>query len=161
MAIAVAWDGDRGGMGWRPIVRAVLERKSLELGRLLKTLVHESAAPLRAVETTFATDATGFATSTYARWFDEKYGAEKRCQRWIELHAQVGTVTNVIASVAAAESSVGDSVMLAPVLASSVARRSDVRDLSADKAYLSNDNTDGDRGRDAGPWGRPLPAASR
>ena len=61
-----------------------------ELEPLLKTLVHESAAPLRAVETTFATDATGFATSTYARWFDEKYGQEKRCQRWIKLHAQVG-----------------------------------------------------------------------
>lgn len=75
-----------------------------ELAPLLKALVHESAAPLRAVETTFATDATGFATNTYARWFDEKYGTEKRCQRWIKLHAQVGTITNVIASVEATES---------------------------------------------------------
>jgi hypothetical protein len=89
-----------------------------EMGPLLKTLVHESAAPLRAVETTFATDSTGFATSTYARWFDEKYGHEKKCQRWIKLHAQVGTVTNVIASVEATESGVGDSVMLAPLLKS-------------------------------------------
>jgi hypothetical protein len=48
-----------------------------ELAPLLKTLVHESAAPLRAVETTFATDSTGFATSTYARWFDEKYAARR------------------------------------------------------------------------------------
>ncbi|HWO22347.1 MAG TPA: transposase [Kofleriaceae bacterium] len=111
-----------------------------ELAPLLKALVHESAAPLRAVETTFATDSTGFATSTYARWFDEKYGHEKRCQRWIKLHAQVGTITNVIASVEATESSVGDSVMLEPLLASSVARGFNVRELSADKAYLSNDN---------------------
>lgn len=110
------------------------------MGSLLKALVHEAAAPLRAVETTFAIDSTGFATSTYARWFDEKYGAEKRCQRWIKLHAQVGTVTNVIASVEATESTVGDSVMLAPLLASSVARGFNVRELSADKAYLSNDN---------------------
>jgi len=35
-----------------------------ELAPLLKALVYESAAPLRAVETTFATDSTGFATST-------------------------------------------------------------------------------------------------
>jgi Transposase DDE domain/SWIM zinc finger len=110
-----------------------------ELAPLLKALVHESAAPLRAVETTFAIDATGFAASTYARWFDEKYGQEKRCQRWIKLHAQVGTVTNVIASVAATESTVGDSVMQ-PLLASSVARGFQVREVSADKAYLSNDN---------------------
>jgi transposase len=111
-----------------------------ELAPLLKALVHESAAPLRAIETTFATDSTGFATATYARWHDEKYGGEKKCQRWIKLHAQVGTVTNVIASVEATESTVGDSVMLAPLLASSVERGFNVQELSADKAYLSNDN---------------------
>ncbi len=114
--------------------------ESPTMGPLLKTLVHEAAAPLRAIETTFATDSTGFATNTYARYFDEKYGGEKKCQRWIKLHAQVGTVTNVIASVEATESTVGDSVMLAPLLASSVARGFNVRELSADKAYLSNEN---------------------
>ena len=76
------------------------------------------------METAFAIDSTGFATNTYARWFDEKYGTEKRSQRWIKLHAQVGTVTNVIASVEAIESTVGNSVMLAPLLASSVVRGS-------------------------------------
>lgn len=59
-------------------------------------------------------------------------------RRRFRLHAQVGTFTNVIASVEATESSVGDSVMLAPLLASSVERGFDVRELSADKA--SNDN---------------------
>lgn len=110
-----------------------------ELAPLLKTLVHESAAPLRAVETTFATDSTGFATNTYSRWFDEKYGAEKKCQRWIKLHAQVGTLTNVIASVEATESNVGDAVMLEPLLKSSVERGFTVKELCADKAYLSNE----------------------
>lgn len=102
--------------------------------------MHESAAPLRAVETQFATDATGFATSTYARWHDEKYGGERRCQRWIKLHAQVGTVTHVIASVAATESTIGDAPMLEPLLRSSVERGFVVKELSADKAYLSNEN---------------------
>jgi transposase len=111
-----------------------------ELAPLLKMLVHESAAPLRAVETTFATDSTGFATNTYARWYDEKFGGEKKCRHWIKLHAQVGTFTNVIASVEATESNVGDPVMLKPLLDSSVERGFDVRELSADKAYLSNDN---------------------
>lgn len=110
-----------------------------DLAPLLKTLVHESAAPLRAVETAFATDSTGFATNTYARWYDEKFGGEKKCQRWIKLHAQVGTATHVIASVEATESNVGDAVMLAPLLASSVERGFNVKELSADKAYLSNE----------------------
>ena len=132
---------ERGLMSKVPSYNSVARYlESAELAPLLKTLVHESAAPLRAVETTFATDSTGFATNTYARWFDERYGGEKKCQRWIKLHAQVGTVTNVIVSIEATESTVGDSVMLSPLLASSVARGFLLKELSADKAYLSNDN---------------------
>jgi transposase len=131
-----------------------------ELAPLLKMLVHESAAPLRAVETTFAIDSTGFATNTYSRYFDAKYGHEKKCQRWIKLHAQVGTITNVIASVEATESTVGDSVMLAPLLASSVERGFDMREVSADKAYLSNDNLTAIEAAGAVPY-IPLKANSR
>jgi transposase len=130
------------------------------MGALLKTLVHEAAAPLRAVETTFAIDSTGFATNTYARYFDEKYGGEKKCQRWIKLHAQVGTITNVIASVEATESGVGDVTMLQPLLVSSVERGFDVRELSADKAYLSNDNLTAIEAVGAVPY-IPLKANSR
>ncbi len=132
---------DRGLVEKAPSYNSVfryLERD--DMAPLLKALVHEAAAPLKAIETTFATDSTGFATNTYARWFDEKYGGEKKCQQWIKLHAQVGTVTNVIASVEATESTVSDSTMLVPLLASSVARGFNVKELSADKAYLSNDN---------------------
>jgi transposase len=131
---------DKGFVARAPSYNSVfryLERA--DLTPLIKALVHESAAPLRAVETTFATDSTGFATNTYARWFDEKYGGEKKCQRWIKLHAQVGTATQVIASVEATESTVGDALMLEPLLKSSVERGFDVKELSADKAYLSND----------------------
>jgi hypothetical protein len=65
-----------------------LERE--DMAPLLKTLVQEAALPLKAIETTFAIDSTGFATNTFARWFDEKYGGEKKCQRWVKAHAQVG-----------------------------------------------------------------------
>ena len=51
-----------------------------ELAPLLKALVQEAAMPLRALETSFAVDSTGFATNTYSRWFDAKYGEEKRCR---------------------------------------------------------------------------------
>ncbi|HEY4238796.1 MAG TPA: transposase [Kofleriaceae bacterium] len=110
------------------------------LAPLLKALVHEAASPLRAIETQFATDSTGIATSTYARWYDEKYGGEKKQQRWLKLHAQVGTITNAIVSVEVTGNDVGDSPMLAPLLASSVERGFNVEELSADKAYLSNEN---------------------
>jgi transposase len=152
---------DRGLVEKAPAYNTLFKyAERAELEPLLKTLVHESAAPLRALETTFATDSTGFATSTYARWFDEKHGGEKRCQRWIKLHAQVGTVTNVIASVEATESGVGDAVMLTPLLNSSVARGFNVRELSADKAYLSNDNLTAIEAANAVPY-IPLKANSR
>jgi transposase len=133
--------GERGLVGKVAAFNSInryMERTDME--PLLRTLVHESAAPLVAIESAFATDSTGFATNTYARWFDHKYGGEKKSQRWIKLHAQVGTVTNVIASVAATESTIGDAPMLAPLLASSIERGFNVQELSADKAYLSNGN---------------------
>jgi transposase len=131
----------KGLMAKAPSYNSVFRyMESEDLAPLLKTLVHESAAPLRAVETTFATDSTSFATNIYARWFDEKYGQEKRSQCWIKLHAQIGTVTNVIASVEVTESNVGDVGVLAPLLKSSVECGFTVKELSADKAYLSNEN---------------------
>ncbi len=66
----------------------------------------------------------------------------------------------MIASVEATESTVGDSVMLAPLLASSVARGFDVRELSADKAYLSNGNLTAIEAAGAVPY-IPLKANSR
>jgi transposase len=103
-------------------------------------LVQEAAVPLRELETAFAIDSTGFATSSYANWHDEKYGGQRRCQKWIKLHAQVGTLTNAIVAVEATESTVGDPTMLEPLLRASVQRGFDVREVSADKAYLSNSN---------------------
>jgi transposase len=116
----------------------IIERPDLRI--LFKVLVEESAAPLKAIERTFAADSTGFATNTYSRWFDHKYGEEKRQQRWVKLHAMVGTVTNVITAAEVTESNVGDSPMLAPVAERTKANGFDMREVSLDKAYLSHDN---------------------
>ena len=45
---------------------------------VLTRLVQQSALPLRCVETTFAADSTGFSTSRFVRWYDEKYGVAAR-----------------------------------------------------------------------------------
>src|SRR5580692_3251752 len=78
---------------YNTIFRCIEDEK---ISPLLKTLVDESSKPLRAVEKTFAVDSTGFATQTYVRWFDYRYGEEKRAQRWVKLHASVGTAATVI-----------------------------------------------------------------
>jgi transposase len=116
----------------------VIERPDLR--PLFKILVEESAAPLKAVERTFAVDGTGFSTNTYSRWFDHKYGEEKKVQRWVKAHAMVGTVTNVITSIEVTEGNVHDSPMFAPLVNQTRVNGFDVREVSADKAYLSHEN---------------------
>ena len=106
---------------------------------LLEKLVDESARPLAAVETTLAPDATGFATQTYVRWMDVKYGA-KQVRRVIKAHAMAGTLTNIITAVVVTEGTVNDSPMLGELLERTVASGFDVREVCADKAYLSHAN---------------------
>jgi SWIM zinc finger len=62
----------------------------------LYQLIERSALPLRPVETTFAPDSTGFSTSRFVKWFDEKYGQERSGREWVKAHVMTGTKTNVI-----------------------------------------------------------------
>ena len=57
---------------------------------LLRSLIAASASPLKAVEVDFAIDSTGFATTTYSRWFDHKWGKERIRQTWVKTHLMVG-----------------------------------------------------------------------
>lgn len=43
----------------------------------LHALITESSLPLKTVERDFAVDSSGFATNTYSRWVDEKWGAPR------------------------------------------------------------------------------------
>ena len=52
-----------------------------ELTPLLKTLIEQSATPLKSVETDFAVDSSGFASTTYNRWFDHKWGKEREAKQ--------------------------------------------------------------------------------
>ena len=66
-----------------------------DLAPLLKSLIEQSALPLRSVETDFAVDSSGFSTSVYNRWFDHKWGKEPK---WVKAHLMCG-VTNIVTAV--------------------------------------------------------------
>lgn len=110
-----------------------------DLTPLLTSLVEESASPFVCVETNLAVDSTGFGTATYRRWYDAKYGKEMKESKWVKAHAMVGTTTNVITSVRVTDGNTNDCPELAPLL-TATARRFNVVELSADKAYLSHAN---------------------
>jgi len=110
-----------------------------ELTPILKSLVEQSATPLRAIDTDFAVDSSGFATTTYARWFDHKWGKERTRQTWVKTHLICGVKTHVVTSVEATPFESADNVQL-PALVNATAKTFSINEVSADKAYLTRSN---------------------
>jgi len=110
-----------------------------DLTPLLKTLIEQSASPLRAVESDFAVDSSGFATTTYARWFDHKWGKERTRQTWVKTHLMCGVKTHTVTSVEATPYESSDNIQL-PALVNQTAKIFTVNEVSADKAYLTRHN---------------------
>jgi transposase len=106
---------------------------------ILRRLIEESSLPLAAVETDFAADSTGFATSRYARWFDHKYGRPMQECEWVKVHAMTGVKTNIITAVELGIGADNDSPQFVPLL-KSTAKNFKVNEVSADAAYASYDN---------------------
>jgi transposase len=113
--------------------------ESAELTPTLRALVTVSSLPLKTVDVDFATDSTGFATSRFVRWYDEKYGKQRRRAMWVKVHATVGVRTNVVTAVEIHGPDAGDAPQF-PALLGATARNFSVREASADKAYSSLDN---------------------
>jgi transposase len=110
-----------------------------ELTPILLNLIKLSSLPLKEVEHDFAVDSTGFSTSRFARWFDHKWGKEKKYRIWLKCHAMVGTKTNIITSVNITEGHSNDSPQLAS-LVQRTAESFEVREVSCDRAYSSREN---------------------
>ena len=110
-----------------------------ELTPLLKGLIEQSASPLKAVETDFAVDSSGFSTKTYSRWFDHKYGKQHSRQRWVKTHLMCGVKTHIVTSVEATPYESADTVQLVPLL-NKTAETFPINEVSADKAYSSRRN---------------------
>lgn len=113
--------------------------ESPALTEVLKSLIEESAKPLASIESDFAIDSTGIGTTTYRRWYDHKWGKERSMQTWVKLHAMCGVTTNIITAVEATATESGDAPQL-PALLGITAQSFEVREISADKAYLSRRN---------------------
>ena len=112
-----------------------------ELTPVLKSLITESSMPLRAVETDFAADSSGFMTSRFIRWFDHKYGQVREQHDWVKAHIMCGTKTNIITAVEIQGRHTNDSPVL-PALAKSTAQNFQMAEVSADKGYASKTNAE-------------------
>jgi transposase len=105
----------------------------------LQALITQSALPLKAVETDFAVDGSGFSTNQYSRWYDEKYGKEQSEREWIKAHVMCGVKTNIVTSAEISGGYSHDTNYFAP-LVNETAKRFNVKEVSADKAYSNYAN---------------------
>jgi len=110
-----------------------------ELTPYLQWLITQSSLPLKSVETDFAVDSSGFSSSQFDRWFDEKYGEEKSKRDWVKAHVMCGVTTNVVTSAEISGAHGADHNFFAPLF-NETAKRFNVKEVSADKAYSSYAN---------------------
>ncbi len=134
---------DAHGQGYltRPIhgVKVCAFMEDDELTPVLSDLIVQSSLPLTAVETTFVPDSSGFSSSRFVRWYDEKYGIEKSGYDWVKAHVMTGVKTNIITAVEIHDRDAADSPQFRP-LTETTAKNFTIKEVPADKAYLSREN---------------------
>ena len=144
-----------GYIGRTPHYNSIFNYLELEaLTPIIKDLITQSALPLKAIETDFAIDSTGFtSTQLLGTWQTEKYGGKKaRTEHdWLKLHAMCGVVTNVVVSVEVTPRNSQDSPQFPP-LVETTAANFNVRRVLGDKAYSSHDNLELVRSKGAMPY---------
>jgi transposase len=106
---------------------------------ILHGLIRRSSLPLRSVEVDFAIDSSGFSGCRYSQWVDEKYGVPQLKCDWVKAHLCCGVTTHVVTACRVEEKDSADCPQFAP-LAKETAESFTIREMSGDKAYLSNDN---------------------
>lgn len=127
----------KGYIDKTPHFNSIFNYLELEaLTPLLRELITHSSVPLKAIESDFAVDSSGFSSSQYATWYNEKYGTQHTAQDWVKVHLMCGVKTNVVTSVEVSERHGADPNYL-PALVEATAQHFDMKEISADKAYSS------------------------
>lgn len=106
---------------------------------ILQSLVTASSLPLKAVETNFAIDSSGFTTSRFVRWFNKKYGRELDNREWVKVHLMCGVATHIVTSVEISGWAANDTTYFEP-LVQQTANYFSINEVLADKAYPSHKN---------------------
>jgi transposase len=131
---------DREQIGKAPnynVINYALNRA--DLTPILHELITLSALPLKAVESDFAIDSSGYRTDSFTQYCNEKYSLERH-HKWIKAHICTGVKTNCITAAEITDENGGDSPQFAPLVATTAQGGFNVQEVSADKAYSSRDN---------------------
>ena len=105
---------------------------------ILHKLIMLSALPVAGLETDFSVDSTGFRTTTFGAYCEDKYGKSKE-HHWLKAHMCAGVKTNIIASIAITDGNSNDSPQFGP-LVRKTAQGFAIDEVTADMAYSSRAN---------------------
>jgi transposase len=126
---------ERGYISSAPHYNSIFNYLEMEsLTTTLRDLITASSLPLRAVESDFALDSTGFGTTGSVTWYSKKYEHDVDNADWIKVHLMCGVTTNVVTSVEISGRDDHDSKYL-PALVNTTAKNFTMKEVSADKAY--------------------------
>jgi transposase len=112
------------------------------MAETLSGLIEISSLPLRAIETQFAIDSSGFGTRTMKTWFSQKHGREMREREWRKCHLMCGTSTHIVTAAQVSAPYANDTTFLPELLSTTVSNFPAVEEVSADKGYLSRSNVE-------------------
>jgi Transposase DDE domain/SWIM zinc finger len=131
----------RGFLSKMPAYNSVFRYlESESLTPYLYELIATSALPLKSIESDFAVDSSGFSTGQFMRWLDVKYGKEEERRMWIKVHLMCGVKTNIVTSVEISDGYANDHNFFKPLVETTAANGFQLKEVSADKAYLSGEN---------------------
>jgi len=120
-------------------VSRYLESESLT--PILREMIALSSLPLKAMETEFAVDSSGFSGCRFDQWYDEKWGRMRSEHAWVKAHAMAGTTTHIVTAAEVLEKNSPDAPQFAP-LVKATATGFKIEQESADKAYCDRLNHD-------------------
>lgn len=131
---------ERGQIGQAPSFNSVLNyQRDADLTEILTGLVELSALPLRAIETDFAIDSSGFGTKCVKSWFSTKHGKLIEARDWRKVHLMAGVSTHIVTAVQVTGAHANDAPLL-PDLAKTTAKSFTMDEVSADKGYVAKAN---------------------
>jgi transposase len=102
-------------------------------------MVTQTALPLKALETKFAVDSSGFSACKFDRWYDCKYGQMHQKHSWVKVHIMAEVVTNCVTAIEIHDKDAADSPQL-PALVETTFAGFKIKEVSGDKAYGSIEN---------------------
>jgi len=126
-------------------------QRSSEIMPYLEEVLKLTAEPLKCIEFFFATDTTGTASTCYSSWFDIRTRKEGMKREHLTAHVTVGTKLKAAVALDARTDHGGHNEILRNHI-KEVAKSFEVKEWSADRAYLSRENCNAVAEVGAEPW---------